>query len=117
MNRRPKRWWEDRGWWDAEYPDQEEARDGLYRRGAAAFWHLPTLASLWLKELNRVGLTPTDPSSGAPAKQPDHPDPTSHARPGDVHPARLDGGKFFWLRLDGKRTDRGTRTWNSLVNR
>ncbi len=107
MNRRPKRWWEDRGWWDAEYSDQEEARDGLYRRGAAAFWHLPTLAFLWLRELNRVGLTPPDASSGAPAKQPDHPDLDSHARPGDAHPARLEGGKFLWLRLDGRRTSRG----------
>lgn len=109
MSRRPERWWDDREWWDSNYSDQGEGRDALYRRGAAAFWHLPTLASLWLEELGRVGLTRPDASSGAPAKQPNRPDPDSHASPGNVHSALLDGGKFLWLRLDGKRTRHGYR--------
>lgn len=106
MNRRPDRWWENVEWWEYTYADQAEAREDLYASGATAFWHLPTLASLWLEELKRVGLKPVDASSGAPTKQREA-DPEAHTVPGRTYSLRLQSGKFLWLRTDGRRTGLG----------
>ncbi len=69
---------------------------------------LPTLAQHWLRELAEVGLREVDRSSGSPVKEPASYYPRAEPLHSDVVPIRLEGSReVLWLKLDGRRSERG----------
>jgi hypothetical protein len=91
--------------------DQELTRSSLYSSGTESWPDLPEVARLWLNELNNVGLRTIDPLSEAPLKQLDPRRPAIEPEEGLLDPARVDDHRqVFWLKLDGPRTSRGSKS-------
>ena len=84
-----------------EYPyDAEHTRWLLYELGVKEWPHLPTLAQLWLNELNSTGLHALDPGSEAPPKQTAHGRPAVNPPQGEVYPVRTGSHRqVLWLML------------------
>jgi hypothetical protein len=72
---------------------------------------LTTLADLWLKKLVYTGLRETDPSSGSIPKEWSSYYPNAGSPFADIRPAKLeDSREVIWLRVDGRRTERGFKS-------
>jgi hypothetical protein len=88
---------------DYQY-DAETTRRFLYEYGVKEWPHLPTIAQLWLSELNSIGLHEIAAGSEAPPKQADHRRPAVDPPQGEVYPIRISNHRqVLWLKLDGHR--------------
>ena len=86
-------------------------RQQLHNRGILEWTHLPSLARLWLKELENTGLPGSVGSLWVPPKEGRRAskDFVSRFSGGGRYPVRLDTGQVMWLNLDVPMQPEGYR--------
>jgi hypothetical protein len=95
----------------SDEPPHRRRAAALYKDDGRLHLHLPTLARLWLQKLAEVGLYEIDRSSGSPPKELASYYPRAEPLHTDIYPVKLsDSREVLWLKLNGRRSERGYRS-------